>query len=236
MLGYVGEIGADQLKALKAQGLPGRRPHRPRRRRGRVRVGAARHAPRSSRSRSTRPASRSGRGRRRAGRLGRQRRVPHDRRRRPARGGDWRCSTGSTARARCRTRRRRTRATRRSRRRAARSWCSTCGHGAVRRDGEQSRVPARRVGRRHQPVRTSTCSTTRASHFPLVNRATQGQYAPGSTFKLVTVARGDPLRHPHRRTTYVQRHRVGGASVPTTWTSTTTTATRQRHCRPRSGR
>ena len=59
-------------------------------------------------------------------------------------------------------------------------------NGSVVADASYPTYPPELVGRRDQPRSTTRRSPRTASDNPLLNRATQGQYAPGSTFKLVT--------------------------------------------------
>ena len=85
---------------------------------------------------------------------------------------------------------------RRSRRRPARSWCSTRPTGPSsrwRRTPSSTRTGSRTGSRR----RPGSGSTTRPSNYPLVDRAISGQYAPGSTFKLITAIAGLQQRRDH---------------------------------------
>ena len=85
-----------------------------------------------------------------------------------------------------------------SSRRPAPPSCSTRNDGSVLAMASYPTYDPAGLRRRHQAGGVRRAAQDPESHFPLNNRAIQGQYAPGSTFKLVTVARRP--RQGHRST------------------------------------
>ena len=158
---------------------------------------------------------------------GRARTSAHDRPRHPAHGrGVARAGHGGRARVRdsatrssvCRTTRP-----------APEPWsCSTrtTGRSSRWRRPRPTTPPSSPTASR---PRSSSSSTRPESNFPLVNRAVQGLYAPGSTFKLVTALAGSPDRaaRPERR-----RSTTAGASASATDASAATTRRTARHRQP----
>ena len=192
------EIDADQYKKLKQRGLPSRRPHRPRRRRGRVRVGVARHAA-GRRPSQVDPD-------RQTGRAADQGADPG------SVGDDVTLTIDANVQQAAETRSQQASTCARTQQDKddqgqLRTFKAPAGAVVVL-DAHDGSVVAMASNPAFPPsgwvsgisqARSQRPAAARCEQFPLLNRATEGQYAPGSAFKLVTVARRHALRRAGRR-------------------------------------